>query len=123
MNKAVETARQTVGTFISALKSPQAGQTDFAVKKPFPTGNGNEHIWLSELSFDGKNFRGRVNNDPVDAKNVKMGDMVTVGKTEISDWNFTDKGKLIGGYSVRVLYNRMPEAEKRDFLQQTGIRF
>lgn len=123
MNKAVKTAQQSVGKFISALKSPQAGQSNFAVKKPFPTDNGNEHIWLSELAFDGKNFRGRVNNDPVDVRNVKVGDTVTVGKTEISDWNYTDKGKLIGGYTIRVLYNRMPESEKRDFRAQTGLQF
>jgi len=35
MNAAMAKARDTVNTFISALKSPKAGQSDFAVKMAF----------------------------------------------------------------------------------------
>jgi uncharacterized protein YegJ (DUF2314 family) len=123
IKKAVETAQKSIGSFVSALKKTKPGQINFAVKKAFPTDKGTEHIWLSDVSYDGLKFQGRVDNDPVDAKGIKAGDVVTVEKNEISDWNYTDSGRLIGGYTVRVLFNRMSASEKKDFLQQTGISF
>ena len=74
-----------------------------------------EHIWLSNPSFDGTRFSGRVDNEPVDVKNVKMGQTVTAAKDEVSDWFYVENGKLIGGYTIRVLYSRMSSAEKKDF--------
>ncbi len=123
MNRAILKSRKTVDVFIAALKSPKLGQENFSVKKPFKEGEITEHMWLSDLSFDGRKFKGRVANDPIDVKNVKLGDVATVGKTEISDWNFSDNGKLIGGESIRLLYSRLSAPEKKEFLQQTGISF
>lgn len=122
MEKAVRTARESVGRFIAALKAPNAGQTGFSVKKPFKDGDKVEHIWLSDASFDGTNFRGRVDNDPVDVKNVKMGETATVAKDELSDWFYIDDGKLVGGYTIRVLYARMPPEEKKEFNAHLGFK-
>jgi uncharacterized protein YegJ (DUF2314 family) len=124
MNKAIQTARDTVRTFIAALNKPGPNQGSFNVKKPFTYGNGNdaEHIWLSDASFDGIVFKGRVGNEPVDVKNVKLGQMATVSKSEISDWFYIDNGKLVGGYTIRVLYSRMSPEEKKDFNEHAGMK-
>lgn len=115
MDKAIQTARDSVDTFITALKAPVAGQSNFTVKKPFKDGEMVEHIWLSNATFDGTQFSGRVDNEPVDVKNVKMGQTATAAKDEISDWFYIENGKLVGGYTMRVLYSQMSPAEKKDF--------
>ena len=115
MDKAIQTAHESVNTFITALRTPNARRTSFSVKKPFNDGENVEHIWLSDASFDGTKFHGVVDNEPVDVKNVKFGETADVAKGEISDWFYVENGKLIGGYTLRVLYARMPAAEKREF--------
>lgn len=122
MSKAVQTARNSVETFITALKAPAAGQGNFTVKKPFKDGVRVEHIWLSNASFDGARFTGRVDNEPVDVTNVKMGQIVTAAKDEISDWFYIDNGRLVGGYTIRVLYSQMSPAERRDFKAHAGFQ-
>jgi uncharacterized protein YegJ (DUF2314 family) len=47
--------------------------------------------------------------------NVKIGDQATVDPESISDWMFVDNGKLVGGYTVRVLRDAMSAAEREEF--------
>jgi uncharacterized protein YegJ (DUF2314 family) len=122
MNKAIQTARDSVDTFIAALKAPAPGRGNFTVKKPFKDGEMVEHIWLSNASFDGTQFSGQVDNEPVDVKNVKLGQTATAAKKEISDWFYVENGKLVGGYTIRVLYSRMPPAEKKAFDANVGFK-
>ena len=104
MIRAVHQARRTVGVFIQALAHPAAGQSDFEVKKPFVQNGVVEHLWLSEVTFKGNRFHGYVDNVPRKITGLKMGDRVSVDPDEISDWAFIQKGRLIGGYTIRVIY-------------------
>jgi uncharacterized protein YegJ (DUF2314 family) len=122
MDQAMQTARDSVDKFIGALQAPKAGQDSFTVKKLFKDGEDGEHIWLSGVSFDGTNFKGRIDNEPVNVKNIKMGQMATVAKNEISDWFYIENGKLIGGYTIRLLHSRSSPAEKREFEANTGFK-
>ena len=122
MDKAVQAARDSVDTFIAAIKTPKAGQRSFTVKKPFKDGDKVEHIWLSDATFDGTKFSGRVDNDPVDVKNVTMGQTASVAKGELSDWFYIDNGKLVGGYTIRVLYAQMSPDDKKNFDAHAGFK-
>jgi uncharacterized protein YegJ (DUF2314 family) len=115
MNAAIEKARSTVNTFIAALNSPKAGQTSFTVKKAFSDGKHTEHMWLSPVTYDGTTFQGVVNNDADMVSNVKIGQKASVGPKEISDWMYVENGKLVGGYTVRVLREAMPANERAEF--------
>jgi uncharacterized protein YegJ (DUF2314 family) len=121
MDKAIMTARSTVGEFLAALKSPKAGQSNFSVKKEYRDGKTVEHIWLTGISFDGKLLHGVIDNAPVDVTNVKAGDKAAMALNEISDWMYTENGKLKGGYTIRVYYNRQTPEGKSRFVQETGL--
>jgi uncharacterized protein YegJ (DUF2314 family) len=42
-----------------------------------------------------------------------MGDRVSVNPNEISDWAFVENGRLVGGYTIRVLYTELsPEGRQ-----------
>lgn len=123
MEAAIGRARATVDQFIAALQSPKPGDQGFAIKKPFAIQEkGQEHIWLSNVTYDGKLFHGRVNNEPVDAKKVKLGDPATVSPAEISDWMFVRNGKLVGGQTILVFYDLKSPAGRKKFEAETGLK-
>lgn len=122
MSAAIVKARATIGDFITAFKAPKAGQKNFTLKKQFIDANGGEHMWVSELSFDGKSFRGVLTNAPYEVRNVKAGDLVTVTPQEISDWMYIDNGKLVGGTTIRALTDKMSPAERRATEQEGGFK-
>jgi uncharacterized protein YegJ (DUF2314 family) len=115
MNAAIEKARATVNTFIAALQTPKAGQSGFSIKMAFIDGGNTEHMWLTPVQYDGKSFRGTVNNTPEKVNNVKMGQQVSIEPSKISDWMFVENGKLKGGHTLRVLRDAMTPAERADF--------
>ncbi|RYG62630.1 DUF2314 domain-containing protein [bacterium] len=121
MEIAMSSARETIETFIEALQSPGPNHNGFAVKKPFQDGDDVEHIWLVDVSYDGATFSGEVGNDPVTVTNVQSGERAQVTADELSDWMYRDGAKLVGGYTVRVLYDKYSPKEKKRFVRQTGM--
>jgi len=122
MDRAVRLARKHVRVFITALEHPAPGQVDFEVKKPFVQGDTVEHIWLAHVRYSGKRFHGLVDNRPQEIKGLKMGTRVSVNPNEISDWLFVDNGKLVGGYTIRVLYKDLPPDRKKEFETQADFK-
>jgi uncharacterized protein YegJ (DUF2314 family) len=121
MNSAMEKARASVDTFIAALQSGKAVQSHFAIKKKFSDGKHTEHIWLLPVTFDGTRFEGVVNNVPADLTGVAIGQNVMVEPNQISDWMYLENGKLMGGYTIRVLRDRMSPAERKEFDRRGGF--
>jgi uncharacterized protein YegJ (DUF2314 family) len=115
MGRAVEDAQRTLGFFISALRAKKEGDTILEIKKAFVDGDKVEHLWIKAVTYDGKNFHGRVDNRPAEVGNVHAGERVTVAPREVDDWMFLKNGKLIGGYTTRVLYARLSPDDKARF--------
>jgi uncharacterized protein YegJ (DUF2314 family) len=115
MNAAMEKARSSVNTFITALRSPKSSQSGFSVKMAITDGKNTEHMWLSSVNYDGKSFHGAIDNEPDAVKTVKIGQQMSVEALKISDWMFVENGKLVGGYTIRVLRDTVPANERADF--------
>lgn len=122
MERAVQRARKTMGFFVAALGKKKPGDGGFEVKKAFVDGNSVEHLWIGDLRFDGKNFRGKINNQPLDVHNVRLGQKVTVRPQEVTDWMFVKNGELVGGYTTRVLYARLSAGEKAEFNKKADFK-
>ncbi|MDR3401732.1 MAG: DUF2314 domain-containing protein [Chthoniobacter sp.] len=122
MDHAVRCAHRSLGFFITALRAKKSGDTGFEVKKAFVDGKTVEHIWIGNLTFDGKNFHGKVNNKPLDVRTVQLGQTVTVTPGEVSDWMFVKNGKLVGGYTTRVLYARLSPRDKAEFNKEADFK-
>ena len=120
MNAAIAEAKQSLGSFRSALLIPPKGSSAFAVKKGFPVADGKdtvEHIWINNVRIDGTNFVGTLGNDPVNNLSLRFGQRVTVASEDVSDWMYLvpDGGKgprLVGGFSIFALYEVADEAER-----------
>ena len=50
-----------------------------------------------------------------------MMDRQEVSPGEIQDWMIIDDGRLVGGYSVRVLAERMSEDERKEMEEHMGF--
>jgi uncharacterized protein YegJ (DUF2314 family) len=122
MQEAVTKARKTVRQFIGALQHPSSGESDFEVKKPFVEKGNVEHIWLSDVTFVGGRFQGKVDNEPSDIRGLKVGQVVSVNPDEISDWVYIKNGKLVGGYTIRAHYNELTPQEKQEFNRSTDFQ-
>ena len=111
----MEQARAAVTTFITSLQNPGQNQTYFSVKAKIVDGDHSEHIWLYDVSYDGNQFLGKIGNNPLNVKNVSLGDEIELIPSEISDWMIVEDNKLVGGYTLRVLRDRLSGEERKKF--------
>jgi uncharacterized protein YegJ (DUF2314 family) len=126
MNAAIEKAQATLDQFLTALASPKPSQTYFSVKARFPYPNGSggtsyEHIWLDNVSYTDGQFSGLIGNEPVEVTSLHLAQKVTVPKADITDWFIIDNNHMLGGYTVRVLRDRMTNDERQKFDQEWGV--
>jgi len=121
MNAAIAKAGATYPDFLKALKSPEPTAQGYAVKIKFEEGDAVEHMWLGDLHFKDGKLLGILNSDPVSIKKVSPGDTLEVDKSSLSDWMYIKNNKLMGGYTVKVLYDKMSDAEKKEFVTESGF--
>jgi uncharacterized protein YegJ (DUF2314 family) len=77
------------------------------VKIPFTTNSGEtEHLWAELLSVEGSKINVRYMTPPV-THTGKLERLHTHALSDIEDWLVTkDPTKYIGGYSMRVMFQR-----------------
>jgi uncharacterized protein YegJ (DUF2314 family) len=122
MSAAISQAQQTSDDFIKALKSPKSNQSGFSVKYPFADGPTVEHMWVVDLNYDGQAFAGVLNNYPNDLRNFSFGQKVTIPQAGISDWMYVEDGRLIGGFTMRVLFKDYSPEKLRELEESLGFK-
>ena len=81
-----------------------------------------EHLWLADVTISGNRFVGYVDNQPTKIKGLKMGERVSVDPNEISDWAYIQNGRLIGGYTIRVLYMELSPGRRAALEKEAKFR-
>lgn len=82
-----------------------------------------EHMWISEIAFDGEHITGVLMNSPNLLTNVSEGDTVTRKVSEISDWMLAIDRKTYGGYTIQVLRSDMTEEARKQHDEDWGLDF
>lgn len=123
MNAAIEEARRTYPDFLKTFNARDTANGDFTVKSKFSfldeDGERNfEHMWMVDLYYKGDQLHGVLGSDPISINWTVAGDSLAIKTDSISDWMYVRDGKLVGGYTVRVLYDKMSEQEKKEFSSQ-----
>ena len=117
LDAAIAQARASVSDFIARIASPHPARTFVAVKaRFFPPDGAPQDIWLDEATYADGVFRGSMGDD-IPSLKLFFGDPVTVRPEQILDWMIVEDGKLIGGYTIRLAYQRMTSEEKQNFLE------
>ena len=120
MKAAIARARDTLPQFIPVLQAPQPGHRDFAIKAFFP--DLAEHIWIGDVAYADGAFSGVLGNEPVGETTLKLGDAVTIPEDRVTDWKYIQHDVLVGGYTIRVLRDRMDEQTRRHLDSQLDFR-
>jgi uncharacterized protein YegJ (DUF2314 family) len=136
MQRAYENARATFRYFwreVAWERRRIVPALDLAcVKAPFSDGTqgtrstdtpGVEHMWLSEVDFDGQVVSGVLLNAPNWLKTVKEGDPARIPLGEISDWMYAIRGEVFGAYTVNLLRSRMGRPERQEHDAAWGLNF
>lgn len=102
------------------------------VKAPFSDGDQKErnsdgpeveHMWLSEVDFDGQFVSGALLNSPNWLKSIEQGDAARLPLGAISDWMYVIRGEVFGAYTVNLLRSRMGKQERQEHDEAWGLNF
>lgn len=105
---------------MAAVKAPFFDDSPSSGPKDQPEA---EHMWMSEIDFDGRFVSGVLLNEPNWLKSVKAGDSARVALNEISDWMYVISGEVFGAYTVNLLRSRMQRGERQEHDSAWGLNF
>ena len=120
MAAAIQKANQTLSDFNAGLSNPKAENQ--ALKVEFADSKGIEHMWIGDIEYKDGKYSGILNNEPEYITQYKAGDKIDVDNSKISDWMFVENGKLHGGFTIKVLRNKMTEEERKQFDEESGMQ-
>lgn len=123
MNQAISLARVTLPNFKKALtKDPAANQFSLKLKYSTPNG-GHEHIWISQVKIKDGQMNGVIDNAPNNIPSLQLRDTISVSEEVVSDWMFKKSDSIYGGFTIRVLRDRMNETERAELDRSLGYPF
>ncbi|MDB5200663.1 MAG: hypothetical protein JWQ27_72 [Ferruginibacter sp.] len=123
MNAAIDKARKTIHEFDKAFETNDTSCTDFAVKKRYKTpDDGGEHMWVAVVTIENGNYKGIINNEAQQTKEVKYGDTVLIQKNDITDWMYVKNNLLKGGFTLRALRVNMNKEERITMDKSLGFK-
>ena len=114
MEAAITAAKESFRQFLDAFLEPAPGQMSFLVKVAFIKGEEVEHIWVADLNFNRKTPRGVIANEPA-LRGFRFKQHVKFSPSQITDWMYIENGRLVGGYTIRLLRDRMSPEERKAF--------
>ena len=111
-----EDARNTLPIFFRHLTGPGKGEHSFSVKYPFRADDNSgidmEHIWLTGIRFKNGQYYGILAGAPRYLGGMKKGDTVAFSADSITDWMYIRDDRIIGGYSIKYLLEKIPEDQR-----------
>ena len=111
MIAAIAKARETLPLFWRAFEKQERGETEFALKVRITDKHGSEHFWATDLEHRDGKIKGIINNDPNIVAKVKIGDVIEIPEADITDWLYMREGKMVGNFTLKVLFKQMPKKE------------
>jgi uncharacterized protein YegJ (DUF2314 family) len=117
MEAAFRQARETLDSFVEKIEVSQPNRTLVAVKVRFALPDGTtQDLWVDRISYRDGSFHGTMGDD-IPTLKLSVDDKITINRDDILDWMMVENGKLIGGYTIRLAFQRMTPKEKQRFLE------
>ena len=110
MNAAKERAIAELPAFYRRLASPAANETDFMVKFDILPGEEAEFVWAGALDRSTTPMTGVLANQP-QYTDHRIGQRVPIAEADIIDWSYFRGSVMQGGYTQRVLLDRIDPQE------------
>jgi len=119
MNAAKAKAIASLPEFYARLAQPTTGTTEYMIKFDILPGEDAEFVWATDLDRAGAPMTGVLVNQP-EATDHRIGQRVPIPEADIVDWTYRKGGVMQGGFTNRVLLERMPADEAESFRKYLG---
>jgi uncharacterized protein YegJ (DUF2314 family) len=114
MDAVIEAARQDFPDFMRAFQAPGEQQHGFHLKVAFVDDDEVEQVWVADLGRTDTGFSGVLASEPL-LPSLQYKQPVEFERNRITDWMFIDHGRLVGGYTTRLIRQRMNSEEREAF--------
>lgn len=123
MASAIARARQTLPVFHRYLEQAADGEADAKLKAEFEQDGVVEHMWIGDVSFDGRVYRGILESRPMDLTHVEQGDPVVIAPEHVTDWMvLVEDDVMLGNFTTMELRRRMSPKERAQLDRAMGFR-
>ena len=121
MTKAFAKARSGLDGFLAKLASPPSGAEGFAIKIPIGDRGEVEYFWLIDLTQNGDNLSGVVNNSPDTVGNVQKGQRINFHRGDVADWMYFENGKMTGNFTACAMLSKESTEVRATFRREYGL--
>jgi uncharacterized protein YegJ (DUF2314 family) len=77
---------------------------------------------VDSLHFENNKLAGILASVPEKVDRLKLGDLIFIDKDSVSDWMYIQNGKLIGGYTIKVVYDALDDSVKKEMERDLGAK-
>jgi uncharacterized protein YegJ (DUF2314 family) len=130
MLAAIRKARETFPDFLQAVEADSRRiipALSFALVKAYFADVGSpdegEHMWVTDVEFDGHTITGTLCDTPEHVQCVREGQQVNFPSDHLSDWLYVLVDEAHGGFTLRLLRSRMSDAERQAHDSQYPFSF
>jgi uncharacterized protein YegJ (DUF2314 family) len=112
-------ALASINEFWESYTNPAADEDGFALKIALPVEDGNEHIWIGEISERKGQLFGRLENEPM-SDQLEYGQLIMFDHDQISDWTYEKAGVQKGNFSMAILLSELSDRKRKRALKLLG---
>jgi uncharacterized protein YegJ (DUF2314 family) len=122
--EAVRQAQNTLHIFRQAIISPKSSYALASLKIRFTQEGQSEDMWTEPIYILDDVYTVRMVEGVPLKQGIHPDRLVDVKLQDIVDWMLLEEdGTVIGGYTLRLDYERMTPEEQEKYLELTGYRF
>jgi uncharacterized protein YegJ (DUF2314 family) len=124
LNAAIDEANKTLDILFQAMLAPKPTYDFLGLKVRFSTQDGLiDDNWVEPVDYHDGRFTIRMMDGLTYNTNLHADHTLDVPLRKVVDWMIVEKdGTLIGGYTIRLAYEHMSPAEKKEFLRVTKYK-
>ena len=122
--EAIRQAQETLHIWRQEFLAPKKIYAMTSLKIRFATGEELEDMWTEPLYILDDTYTVRMIEGVTVDKGNHPERLLDVKAEDIIDWMLLEEdGTLIGGYTLRLEYERMTPEQQKRYIETTGIRF
>lgn len=122
--KAVRQAQDTLHVLRQAFLAPKPSYTLMSLKVRFRSDESIEDMWTVPIDLVDGVYTVQMVEGVTLEKGLHPERLVEVSPKNIIDWMILEKdGTVIGGYTLRLEYERLSPEEQEKYYERTGYKF
>jgi uncharacterized protein YegJ (DUF2314 family) len=112
MDSAFDRARATLPIFHDYLQRTGEEGIEIKLKVEFEQGDLGEYLWLRDVTWDGRVYRGVLESTPLVLANVAPGDAVMARPERVVDWLVAVDNVMLGNFTTMEIRRRLSPKER-----------